>query len=366
MSDYNWREEREKFLPDFMKQPEAEAGPAVRHSKGWLIVAIVAVLAAAAVAGAAVWYFVRKRAADPATMLAQAAERYKSAVGLVVLTIELQDGTKCPVPIGTAWAFAPDKFATNAHVAVGLIEKRDELKQNLAFTVAANIAKQNGFKDLKSYLDALGDKRGGFIADCRKKAERLIRGFDASIIINGSDRKSHPVKAVQIHRNFGPPNSNLNQDVAVFTVDGKTDVYFKTATGETLAALKSGEPVAFLGFPTEKLDGNNVNIDNPLASMQSGIVVAVSDFDMKDAGPKGNYMIRHNLPTTGGASGSPIFNRRGEVVALVYGMNIVPKKNKQGKMVDRIPSAAQINFGVRVDLLEGVGQPVGIKEFLAR
>ena len=57
MQDYNWREEREKFRPDFMKQPETGAGPTVRPpKKSRLVAVIVAVLAAAAIAGAVVWY----------------------------------------------------------------------------------------------------------------------------------------------------------------------------------------------------------------------------------------------------------------------------------------------------------------------
>ena len=155
-------------------------------------------------------------------------------------------------------------------------------------------------------------------------------------------------------------------DVAILTIDGKHDNFFKLADKKTLHKLKSGVPIAFLGFPMENLNNSNVNIDNPVASMQSGIVVAVSDFEMKDSGKTGNFLLRHNLPATGGASGSPIFNEDGEVVGLLYGINVIGqvRTGVNGNTITRAPSGAQINFGVRIDLLEGAGNAVPIKEFI--
>ena len=76
-----------------------------------------------------------------------------------------------------------------------------------------------------------------------------------------------------------------------------------------------------------------------------------------------NFLLRHNLPATGGASGSPIFNKDGEVVALLFSGN-VHVKFQNGELVERTANAAQINFGVRVDMMEGMGKKVPFDEFI--
>src|SRR5262249_42951687 len=55
--------------------------------------------------------------------------------------------------------------------------------------------------------------------------------------------------------------------------------------------------------------------------------------------------IEDSLPSAGGASGSPIFDSHGEVIALLSGGNNI--SSKEG----RIPNAAMVNFAQRVDLL---------------
>lgn len=376
MQEYNWKKEREKYRPDFMKQPEPvkpavststppPPPPVVKQSHTGRVIAIL-VLIVGLIAGVTIvgLHVAKGKSGDPSTLLAQSAEQNKSAVGLVVLTAELQNGNKIPVPIGTAWAFAPDKFATNAHVANGLKEGCDSVKMAVVGSLLENRAEEAGFKDdVEAYLNKLGEAEAKKVGEqCLKEADKLIRSFHASVLINGAYHKSYPISYVQIHRDYGAVNSSFDPDVAVLTIDGKHDVLFKLADADALGALKSGEPIAFLGFPMENMHNDNVNIDNPVASMQSGIVVAVSDFDMKDAGPSGNYLIRHNLPATGGASGSPIFNQNGEVVALLYAINVIGQV--QNGQVERAPSAAQINFAVRSDLLNGMGNPVEIQHFL--
>ena len=263
---------------------------------------------------------------DSAAALAKVAEHQKRSVGLVGFCVEFQDGTKQFIPVGTAWAFAPNKFATNAHVALGL--------RNYAREFSA-------------------------------KPQKPIRSFEVQIVINGTDRLVRPVTHVQIHRDYQLDKSHRNPDVAILTTSGRHDSYFKIAPKSVLHKLKSGTAVAYLGFPMDNLDKNNVHIDNPIASMQTGVIVAVSDFDLKDSGPDKNQWIRHNLPTTGGSSGSPVFNASGEVVAIhsIGSIILMDTKNAKGES-NKVPSAVLINGGIRVDMLNGVVPPVPIQEFI--
>ena len=126
-----------------------------------------------------------------------------------------------------------------------------------------------------------------------------------------------------------------------------------------LQKLASGYRIAYLGFPTEGLINGNVGVRNPVATMQSGIITAVSDYWQGDGGFKNNLLIRHNLGATGGASGSPLFNVKGEVVALLNAGNIaiqVSGLTQDGRVVGvkRIPHAAMVNFGQRVDLINQI------------
>ena len=367
MKEYNWRQEREKYRPDFRKEtkqvneniPSEPVKKAI--SINWLV-AVGVVLLAAVIVGSV--FMLRSK--DSSTQLAEAAEKHKTAVGLVALTVELQNGKKLTNPVGTAWAFSENRFATNGHVANALRETLQQLVNNNAMKLLEAIAKKHGCKSVKELLEKLGPQANTVLEGAKKEIMAMIKSVRADIIINGTQRKSYSVTHVQVHKDYGSVGTKFDPDVAILTVDGKHNNYFRLADKNTLYALKSGTPIAFLGFPMENLNNDNVNVDNPVASMQSGIVVAVSDFEMKDAGKTGNFLLRHNLPATGGASGSPIFNQKGEVVALLYAINVIGQvqPGKSGVVVTRAPSGVQINFGVRADLLEGIGKAVSIKEFL--
>ena len=374
MKEYNWREERKKYRPDFRNEQEIKEAPPQtpppqtpgRNRNRVIFAAIFVVIAIIGIflivngsrnsestrelkvswkekhpvphpsaptpetAPPAPYPGISVNiGGDSATALAKIAERHKRSVGLVGLCVEFQDGTKVFIPGGTAWAFAPNKFATNSHVAMFLR------------------------KITRKYL---------------AESKKPIRGFEVQIVINGTNRQIRPVTYVQIHRDYQLGGSQRDPDVAILTTGSRHDSYFKIAPQTVLRSMKSGDPVAFLGFPMERLYQQNIHIDNPIASMQTGIIVAVSDFDLKDSGPDKNVYIRHNLPSTGGASGSPIFNTRGEIIAILAGGNIIGQVvgvDQQNKPIfDRAPSAAQINEGIRVDLLQGVVDPVPVQEFI--
>lgn len=363
MKEFNWRENREKFRVDFQKTetaaPAADASVQNNNKRSFSILCAVLGIILIGIAAATVSMLKK----DSSSRLAEMAEKHKFAVGIATVTFELNNGKKVTFPIGTAWAFSENRFATNGHVANAIKSELQQFILSGMNTLLLEEAKKHGCKSVKEYLEKLGSNADSIVALTEKRVRSMIKDARADIIINGTKRKSYSVTHVQIHKDYGVAGTKFTPDVAVLTIREKHDSYFKLADKDVLYALKSGEPVAFLGFPIEHLDNDNVNLDNPIASMQSGIVVAVSDFDMKDVGETGNFMLRHNLPATGGASGSPIFNRNGEVVALLYGGNVIGQVSVAGKVV-RSPSAAQINFGARVDLLSGLGEKIAIKKFM--
>ncbi len=250
----------------------------------------------------------RRSAYNADDALIAAVRQYEKAVGVVAFA--LKNGRL--VGNGTAWAVGPDTFATNAHVS-------------------------------------------GPVADV------LAQGGAAYVVLNKHpETKLRITKAVSHPRyqSAGPAADGrapfgLSYDVGVLKVDGKTDVWLPLASDEELKQVDSGYRVAFLGFPMEQLSGGGVNINSPVATMQSGIITSNTDWWMGKGDHATRLLVQHNLACTGGASGSPIFNPRGEVVALLNAGNIIGQvtMTPEGPSVTRAPSAALVNFGQRVDIL---------------
>ena len=251
---------------------------------------------------------------DPDMLLANVAETYKHAVGVVVL------GGRA---IGTAWAVGPNKFATNAHVVEAVDKRLLWFKKNKNLSAGAYIA--------------INQKKGLIY-----KINKLqINSFFGKREVNYEGRKS-----------------SGGFDTGFLYTDEKTPIHFQLANIQTLKNLRAGNKIGYLGFPSEKLMFDNINLSNPVATMQTGIITSVSNYFMENKAPK--YFIRHNLPATGGASGSPIFAPNGEVVGILWGGNVLyddycwdtriaAKKDPTG--VCRMPNAAMINYAERADLL---------------
>lgn len=252
---------------------------------------------------------------DTDTLLADAAETYKHAVGLVVVVVPGAGAE----PIGTAWAFEADLFATNAHVV--------EVMEGIASKIP----------DAPFY-----------IAINQRPDKRLrVAGF-----------RKHPDYGKTMVR-FDGKTSTSAFDLAIIRTTDSAPSHFKLASRGQLEAMRSGLRIAFLGFPMESLRDSNVDVQMPIATMQSGIVTSLSDRFLGDSGFENNRLVRHNLPAVGGASGSPIFTADGVVVAILWGGNVEQRlvQTKDGLVQRRQANAASINFAERIDGLAAVRRP---------
>lgn len=401
MKEYNWRDERKKYqsgsfgdtpaqpvqqpapVQPAMENPAGTAGKSgiskITMIMGGILVCAIAVIAVlllkpsaseSAIPGGEPTigpvdppYVPPVSPEDTDSMLLQQAEKHKYAIGRVALHLKMKSGEGFIDNIGTAWAFAPDKFATNAHVAYGI---RNSKAAVYDMAIQYFIAKKHNINET-AVIPFLGqmaqDKAKAEVAEAANYVADNVASLEPIIFINASAGESYSVSHVQVHRNYKRNDTQKNPDVAILTIEGKHRHYFKIAPQSKLNSLKSGQRVAYLGYPSETLI-TNVNNDDPIATMQSGIISAVSDFDLKDSGARNNQFIRHNLPATGGASGSPIFDKDGDVVALLFGINVFTDIKTETGVLKRIPSAVQINFAVRADLLKGVGKKIPASEFI--
>lgn len=304
--------EREKALEKrFNKLSGNVSGPTEEIKKksamkpSWLIVGAIVILATLVL----LFSFINRSSNNPH---ADAALKYKHAVALVLAEGATPEG-KVSIPFATAWAFSPNLFATNAHVV-------------------------NQARELRNY------------------------GMDIFVVLNGTDNERYQVKAFAVHPLFNEQatteSAAIAYDVGVFQIEGNTRSTLPIASSRLLRNVESGTKVASLGFPMENLLGGGVDSNSPVANMQTGIITSVSDFNQSNRGFESNFLIRHNLPITGGSSGSPLFDGKGNVLAIISAGNMdfhLTGVDPTGEPIfARTPSAAMVHFAQRIDLLSGL------------
>jgi len=293
--------------------PSSSTSGAKSKVPAWTI-ALIAVVVLAGALGA----YLKFRPSDAANnssaehALAEAAHNFSDAVALVVL-VHPKIGNGRPTPVATGWAVAPRIFATNSHVT-------------------------------KLVLDVLD------------------HGGAAYLVINRHpDIKLKIVKSV-VHPRYEKPELNFEgkqvavpaYDVGLLYTDENAPKVFKLASRQELERVDSGYRIGYLGFPMEGMAGNGVEIRSPVATMQSGIVTSITDYWLAQGSFEKRLLVQHNLGATGGASGSPIFNSRGEIIAILSAGNIIGAVSFETGEVARAPSGVMVNFAQRVDLLKDI------------
>ncbi|MCC6285914.1 MAG: trypsin-like peptidase domain-containing protein [Phycisphaerales bacterium] len=198
-----------------------------------------------------------------------------------VLGIEKADGTF--VDVGTGWTIAPDRLATNAHVAEALMEA----------VPGERVVARRGWSD-----------RNELVLDTGK---------------------------MLIHPAYGPWNKRLGRmkvrtagsikdfemiavaDVAVLeVVAGDAGTPLKLANVNSPSGEPAlSEPVVYVGFPMENISGF------PTVHAVPGYVTAKTDFFFTRRPWAESYLIHYSGPVVGGASGSPMLNARGEVIGII-------------------------------------------------
>jgi V8-like Glu-specific endopeptidase len=117
-------------------------------------------------------------------------------------------------------------------------------------------------------------------------------------------------------------------------------------TNSNLNSLMVGCHIATIGFPGET---NDLNTVNPTATYKSGTVSALRPFvpDKTPSNNLTNVVIQHNFNTTGGTSGSPVFNKQGKVIAIHKSGEYEWIKNIDSSWT-RIP-VGSLGYSIRID-----------------
>lgn len=206
--------------------------------------------------------------------------------------------------VGTGFAISPRRIMTNAHVVRALID----------------FARMYGMDDKQFVAVRDGGRLG--------------------------HTHSHELDSFAIHPDYDS-TTTYTYDFGIVTVRGGT--LEDTCVYESLPnlyALTTGDEIATIGFPGET---NDLNTVQPIATFKSGTISALRPFDpvSTPATDETNVVIQHNFNTTGGTSGSPVFNRDGRVIAIHNSGEYDFIKNQDGTWT-RIP-VGSLGYSIRID-----------------
>ncbi len=194
---------------------------------------------------------------------------------------------------------------------------------------------------------AVADDRLLTNAHCVAAAEDLRkRGGQIVVVQNGDAKKRLTVERMRRVRGFVPGGAVISPDVGWLKVDGALPQKAQLAPPAEYEALATGDAMFTYGFP-----GRLADVSAPEATFVEGVVGRITTLDGRtgdgSADPGGSAsrrpnelrLIQHSAFTSGGTSGSPIFNAAGHVVAV-----------NTGGYVDKARALAGYNFGMRIDL----------------
>ena len=228
------------------------------------------------------------------TLQRQMGEAVRNAMPSVYLVLT-RKGT-AETPVATSWVIDREKglLATNSHVAALFKELQSE-------PGASMIVRSPG-PNSKTFVVESVRKHPGYEA-----FKKLWHEYD-------------PVRPTDSGTNKEIDFSAAGCDVALLQVAKPTGLApaLRLANVKTLYELQPGEPVGCVGYPTEGQSQGGVVPESPVPVPHfNGEIKTVTDFFIaKDVPIEQRLLIAHSCPTAGGASGSPILNQRGEVVAI--------------------------------------------------
>lgn len=194
-------------------------------------------------------------------------------------------------------------------------------------------------------------------AEIQRLQKEMGGQYRGVVLRNGLPGTLLPITELIVHPEYNA-GAQYSPDMAALRVDtgGGALRPVRLAAGAALNDITAGQDVAVFGFPGVTMDPNN-----PIATLSRGAIGRMVNT---------NY-IQHDCQTSGGNSGSPIFNTNGEVVGIHYSgegnINVFvpvpalddnnqPIRNPDGtlKMTlgsRRIKQALGINIGVRADVI---------------
>ena len=248
--------------------------------------------------------------------------RFRDTIARVVPSIYLvmiQDKADPPSPVGTAWVVGKGVLATNAHVA----ELHESLKPDQKLLVRSSTEKP---------LDVTVTS-----VTCHPGYHRFQQAVANHHPLDPTSGETASfIQACDVGLLHVDPNAVLGPPLPI-------------APDQVLYGLEAGETVAFVGHPLEGIRLRDISRPEPTS--QIGHITSLTDEFNGKTIPARRFLVRHNLPLTGGVSGSPLLNRDGQVVAVISAGSFHFIADPLTGRPRRVPTFVGINFAQRADLL---------------
>lgn len=305
----------------------ADLGSKVKSNKrltGWIAAAVVVL--ALVIGGVTYWF------QDQAVNLKEFVAQLPPATAGEAITPEVLQKARDSVYLvvvkdasgelgeGTSWVVAPGILATNAHVA----DIMNGLQPGEEMVVRSPVEPYNTHKVLRIQIHP------GYAAFNQRMAEfgPVVKALGKQVMDAGL---------------IGA------YDVALLYVDqaDKLAPPLKIAPIDELKKVDAGTPVAYIGYPIENMAMSSLAAV-PTPQSKIGNVTTATDYFNIHRKDGDNQLIQHDVGATGGASGSPMIDAKGQVVAVLSAVNFIFLSSGEA----RIPSGASINFAQRADLVQ--------------
>ncbi|MCE9546420.1 MAG: trypsin-like peptidase domain-containing protein [Planctomycetia bacterium] len=262
---------------------------------------------------------VEKRMKDDAPRLGAILKKVAPSVYLVLL----RDPDGQEYAEATAWVVDQKKgiMATNGHVAA-LFPGADS-KQKLV--VRSNVA------PYKTYVVKSTVTHPGYAA-----FSKLWRDYDPA-------QRKNPLTA-EVVGSAGPAC-----DVALLYLESYADLAdaLPLAPNDVLAGMGPAYAVGYVGYPMEGMALGGINKAAPTPVQHMAYISSVTSYFGDANSPfEDRQLVQHALPCTGGASGSPIVNRDGQVIGVLNAGTVIGATRSA-----RLASSVNISFGQRADLV---------------
>lgn len=181
------------------------------------------------------------------------------------------------------------------------------------------------------------------IAQAKKKGGRIV-AFENE----GRGQVSFNVTEMRVHPAYRDTDeNNLTPNVGVVTINGRAAAVLEIATAKELAAAGAGDDIYIIGFPGRLMDATN-----PAATFLAANIGRITNSAGRPGAYADTWLFQHDAPTTGGMTGSPIFNGQGKVIAINAGAYQENDDETIGGKKTEVVRASPYKFGMRVDLLD--------------
>jgi len=252
----------------------------------------------------------------------------------------------------------------SAEERAALQKKLDEMASRLA---GVSRGGASGAQIARGNHDAIylvtvktGAAEEGFCTAFAVKPDRLVtnahcvaaaddykkRGGAIWVVQNGHPEVRLPVERMKRISGFSLNAGGITPDVGWFKVDGQLKALVSLASPGEYQQLATGDVMYTYGFPGRLADANA-----PEATFVEGVVGRITTIDGRVGDVKETRLIQHSAFTSGGTSGSPIFDTVGHVVAVNTG-GYAEAATGTGSQAVVSRSLPGYNFGMRVDLVE--------------